>query len=349
MIEAVEVEGFRGLRRLKVEGLGRVNLIIGRNNSGKTALMEAFNIATDVGRTSNALITLQQFRRPGAPLTDFKRFWLPLFWNHDAERGFKIQAQAFGGALSSIEMRQVEARQDIVTKPLPRRAQRGTPWSIELSIEHKAQERKERIDSTSEGVKLPQSQQITDSIATWFFPHKDIGINEIRSFSYLKQSGSESRLLDVLREVDARVSGIELLSPTGEEAEIFVRLDADSPLLHIGMMGDGFQRCFELGVAAMDMESSTLLVDEFENGLHHSVLEPVWRWLAAISMTHGFQIFATTHSEECVQAACRAFTVAGDDGLRVTRLDRRAEETVATVYDRSLVEAAARMDIEIRG
>jgi AAA15 family ATPase/GTPase len=115
------------------------------------------------------------------------------------------------------------------------------------------------------------------------------------------------------------------------------------------MMGDGFQRCFELGLAAVATDVPILSIDEFENGLHHSVLEPVWRWLASISVARNLQIFATTHSEECVQAACRAFTAVEDDGLRVIRLDQREQETVATVYDRSLVEAATRMGVEIRG
>jgi hypothetical protein len=61
------------------------------------------------------------------------------------------------------------------------------------------------------------------------------------------------------------------------------------------------------------------------------------------------QIFATTHSEECVQAACQAFIELGDDGLKVIRLDRQEHEAVAKVYDRDLAAAAERMDIEIRG
>ena len=90
-------------------------------------------------------------------------------------------------------------------------------------------------------------------------------------------------------------------------------------------------------------------IDEIENGLHHSTLESVWSWLATVSAASSMQIFATTHSEECVQAACRAFSALNDPGLRVIRLDRRAGETVATVYDRNLVAAAERMGVEIRG
>ena len=153
--------------------------------------------------------------------------------------------------------------------------------------------------------------------------------------------------MEVLREVDGRVSGIDILAPTGTEAELFVRIEPGSPLLPIAMMGDGFQRCFEMAVSAVTVDS--LFVDELDNGLHHTILQPVWRWLAALSSKRDLQIFATTHSEECIHAACRAFTALNDDGLRVIRLDRRDGETTAAIYDRQLVQTAADSGVELRG
>jgi predicted ATPase len=115
------------------------------------------------------------------------------------------------------------------------------------------------------------------------------------------------------------------------------------------MMGEGVQRCFDLALGFVLDDVILVAVDEFENGLHHSVLEPVWTWLARVSASRNVQVFATTHSEECVQAACRAFSALNDDGLRVIRLERQPHQTAATVYDRNLVEAAGRMGVELRG
>lgn len=73
------------------------------------------------------------------------------------------------------------------------------------------------------------------------------------------------------------------------------------------------------------------------------------RWIGTISRERGLQVFATTHSEECILAACRAFGGLDDDGLRVIRLDRLESGTRAAIYDRTLVETAARTGTEIRG
>ena len=348
MIAALEVEGFRGFRRLKVEGLGRVNLIIGRNNSGKTALMEAMAIAADVSTTAFSLVSLQENRLPNAHVQDFNRFWLPLFLDGKADNGFTIVASMVGGPKHSVNVRRGEAPHDITVKSRTRTPLSGL-WTIEIKAAVGERFQNDRITANSETINLPAVLDPHSYAWWWVRSNKGIEPLDIQSFSDIKQMGRESLLLDVLRQVDSRLSSIDLLAPTGDHAELFVRLGPNAPLLNMAMMGDGFQRCFEFGVAAAATAAPSLLIDEFENGLHHSVLEPIWHWLASVSVTRKLQIFATTHSEECVQAACRAFTAAGDDGLRVIRLDQREEETVATVYDRSLVEAATQMGVEIRG
>ena len=78
MIDAVTIEGFRGLRRLEVEGFGRVNLIIGKNDSGKTTLMEAV-LAAHLGEDGAHLLTARQAGRGLLmdDIVDIERFWLP--------------------------------------------------------------------------------------------------------------------------------------------------------------------------------------------------------------------------------------------------------------------------------
>ncbi len=40
----VSIDGFRGLRKLPLEGLGPLNVLVGANNSGKTSVLEALSI-----------------------------------------------------------------------------------------------------------------------------------------------------------------------------------------------------------------------------------------------------------------------------------------------------------------
>jgi hypothetical protein len=348
MIVAAKVERFRGLQHLEVDGFGRVNLIVGKNDCGKTALMEAVWIGGAAGFPREAAV-VQQHRLPNVPVNDFDRFWLPMFWRHDPSQGFCVSVSATDSGRAAVTYRQAPPPADLLSVGIDGG---GAPaWALNVETQVNEDEAVAQIVATAEGIWVSPGPRGPASTTVFVPTNKNITASDIRRFSKLKQSGRDLEVLEILRHVDERVSSIELLSPTGSEAEVFVRIAPDAPLLPLAIMGDGFQRCFEIGVAAagLDGPGLRLFIDEIDNGLHHSTLEPIWRWLATISKQRDLQVFATTHSEECIHAAARAFTALDDDGLRVIRLDRHEDRTTAAIYDRDLVEATERMDLEIRG
>lgn len=347
MIEAITVERFRGLKHLDVEGFGRVNLILGKNNCGKTALMEALLIARAPALAANVAALRQQARNPSISARDFERYWRPLFWKQDADQGLELKVRFAGGRHAIVELRKSKVSSLFIDDRAAPGALPRASWTIDVRTEQDGKEHQDKIVGSPAGLQIPSGE---GEPSLWIRGAPEVDENEVRYFSSLKQAGREAELASLLREIDADVSGIELLSPTGTSAELFVRLaQHDGPSLPMSMMGEGFQRCFEIGVAAVAGDMATLFIDEIDNGLHHSILTPVWRWLSTVSAKRNLQVFATTHSEECIAAASRAFTAANDDGLRVIRLDRRQDKTVAAVYNRDLVETAIAADVEIRG
>jgi ABC-type cobalamin/Fe3+-siderophores transport system ATPase subunit len=347
MIEAITVERFRGLQHLEVEGFGRVNLILGKNNCGKTALMEALSIARAPAVAAKVVVFHQHLRNRSIPVHDFERFWRPLFWKQDADQGLALKLRVANSRAMSVELRKSQASSLFIDGTIATGALPQSSWTIDTRAEQDGQELKGKIVGSSAGLHIPSGNS---EGSIWASTGPDISENDVRNFSNLKQVGRDADLAMLLREIDANVSGIELLSPSGTQAELYVRLaQHDGPSLPMSMMGEGFQRCFGMGVSALAGDTTTLFIDEIDNGLHHSTLTPVWSWLATVSAKRNLQVFATTHSEECIAAASRAFTAANDDGLRVIRLDRRQDKTVAAVYNRDLVETAIAADVEIRG
>jgi putative AbiEii toxin of type IV toxin-antitoxin system len=364
MIRGVQIARFRGICELAADGFGRVNLVIGKNDCGKTAFMEALQLADDAEDAVHRLLLVQRSRLKRAVKShDLERFWQPLFFDLDAKIGLSIWIVRHDGARHRLEMRQGAVSEEIISDHRDRRNMRdrddddeydsqniakSPTWVLELQLTgHDQTQIQQRVVGTPTRIKLPPASNKNRS--AWITSGIRLGEDDIRFVSALKQRGQEGTLLELLREVDGRLSGIELLAPGGDVAELFVRLDNGTPMLPMALMGDGFQRCLELGSAAAAHDSPTLFIDEIENGMHHLVLEPLWRWIATISSRRNLQVFATTHSEECIQAACRAFHGLNDEGLRVIRLDRLEGRTRATIYDRALVETAERTGTEIRG
>lgn len=81
-----------------------------------------------------------------------------------------------------------------------------------------------------------------------------------------------------------------------------VKLSTQSRPFPLSSMGDGMLRVLQLIIKLHSARDGVLLVDEFDNGLHHSVQEKVWELVFSLAKDLNIQVFATTHSYDCVKA-----------------------------------------------
>ena len=91
----------------------------------------------------------------------------------------------------------------------------------------------------------------------------------------------------------------------------------------------------------------TAVIDEVEAGVFHANLPKLWRLLDQTSRDNGIQMFVTTHSEECVNAAIKAFDVE-PAALRLHRISRWDDGLRVATYDHETVEAAFELRLEVR-
>ena len=116
----------------------------------------------------------------------------------------------------------------------------------------------------------------------------------------------------------------------------------------MSQMGVGMVRLRSLVLEIENAAGGVVLVDEIENGLHYSVMGRVWEALAAAARQSDTQIFATTHSFECIRAAHEAFLAKDKYDFRLHRLERNDSGIRAVTYDSKMLSAAMASDFEVR-
>ena len=91
-----------------------------------------------------------------------------------------------------------------------------------------------------------------------------------------------------------------------------------------------------------------LLIDEAENGIHHTIQRDFWRMVLLTAQENNVQVFATTHSWDCVAGFAQAAVAAeGVEGALV-RLDSDGEGIRAVEYSERQLRVAAEQGIEVR-
>ena len=129
---------------------------------------------------------------------------------------------------------------------------------------------------------------------------------------------------------------------------IYAEIEGLSEMIPVTQLGQGFNRLLDIYSELVVADARVLLIDEIENGLHYSVLPLVWKGLFLAAQEFDVQIFATTHSWECIQAADQTAREREHYELELIRLDRVKEDIKATIIDQDALATAKELGWEMR-
>jgi len=121
-------------------------------------------------------------------------------------------------------------------------------------------------------------------------------------------------------------------------------------LIPITQMGQGFGRLLQIFSEVIISGSKILLIDEIENGLSYKAQIDLWQGLSQSLQETDIQIFATTHSYECIQAAYEVHASNHPSDFTLHRLERRSDNQIHIVtYNPTTLKTAMELDFEVRG
>jgi len=347
-ITSVEIDGFRCFKKLRVDGLARVNLIVGANNSGKTVLLEA--IEAVVSRESSAAlhrasVERGEFRRrrvvQGADEAGLElavRHW---FHGHVLAPGVGFTVRATGDREFSVS-RVIEALRpsDPASPGMGFWLAMGKPGSAAVGL---AEEGWLYIgfpsDLSTAGLRLrpPVGFVTTDRLSP----------GELAPlWTNVVLTPGEQHTIEALRLIAPEIERIAIVESDGPSARVLLRgAESPSPL---GTLGEGVSRIFALAMRLVLAQGGFLLIDEIENGLHWSVMPKVWRFLVETALARDVQVFATTHSKDWLEGLAALHRDQPELAAHVSvhRLEAGRETSVR--FDASRIAEYVEMELETR-
>lgn len=364
MYTSFSIKNFRCIKDMTVEPLARVNLIAGMNNMGKTAFLEALWLHSgpnlpDLGDR------LARFR--GIPGQDPGRLMHDLFYDFDPSRTITLSAKSAKGigevdkSTLSIEL---QKRDDAVVTAVSTPDSPSTPpqgsqeadvsavsdtaivlnytdeegrnytssgWWVRAEGQTVQLGTNTRLAFTDEGLARQMANMPSRPITVFISARQRTGPEEdVSRFGDAELEGYSDRIVTCLRQVDDRIK--RLLTVAAPPAPMIYADVGLSRPVPVGFLGDGVSRLLSLILSFHNVRGGMIFIDEVENGLHYSVLENVWNELNWLSREFDVQIFATTHSQECMIAARDAFTAMEEKSFFIHRLGLQDGRITATTY-----------------
>ena len=325
-IKNIEIKNFKCFEDFKAEGFGRVNLIGGKNNVGKTAFMESLFIASENNSETllfinsfifleelRGLLTIDDIHTIGNVINIFEKF-----------NNLKILTDSFS---LNLEVRKSELESKYFIND------RDTYISFDKS---KITLSKEKFNNF-----IP-SYMINDYLI-------------ISIFDKIKKQRKRDKLNQILNQFDKNILEFDIIE---NRPQVF--LESQEKFQDVAELGHGLKRYIAIIGSILINKNGFLFLDELENGVHHTHLDKLWNIILTLAKEQNVQVFATTHSDECIRALVTANRedvktyqpkehILKDDEIQFIELGRVDGKVDSIIFDFKELENEVAQNMEIRG
>ncbi len=379
MLRTFTISNYRAFRKLELTGLGRINLLVGLNNSGKTSVLEAVGLLASGGDMrrlwSRMSLRGEWLHHERESRRSEPGFALPyLFHGYRVDQGSAIELSGERGDGTAVSLvftiktppsqRPSEWRRPSPSWRARREAESLDPLlgCLEVSVD----DRVEYEIPISEGWGIA-GHYLVDSSGSQRGLDDKAPVQEISTASMapdelveivdsIQLTDEESRVLDALQIIEPRITnfrptvtraGAGGSAGAGHHGVILKLKDIDT-VLPIGTLGDGSWRILGLALALAAAKGGVLLVDEIDTGLHFEVMAKMWRLVFETAVRLDVQVFATSHSRDCYESLATIADPEASEDHRITIQRIEPDKGRAVLFTAQDIINAARRGIEVR-
>ena len=362
MLTHLKLCKYRGFESYELADLARVNLLVGKNNCGKTSILEAVHFLVSKGDPSVLVQAAQRRgedrirydadersrqRMPDGP--DISHF----FFGHYFEPGVGFRLSSDAGRVSV----EIVTGSNFERQPSLFEDEASPPFG--LLIEGNLIEGLPILPVSENGtlvtkhLRLRQSEFWSELPLVEFITPDFLNLNAMRFiWNQVLMTGRESEVINALNILEEDLQSIHFLTGdfrrTQGSAGILLGFRGDAMRVPIGSYGDGMRRLLALSLSLIQAANGFLLIDEIDTGLHWTVMEDMWRLIIHTARQSSIQVFATTHSYDCIQGLAALIESEPDlaSDVSVQKIETSLEEAVS--LDAERIQVAISQDIEVR-
>jgi AAA15 family ATPase/GTPase len=386
MFNSLKICNYKALNDFEISKFGRLNLIVGKNNSGKSTVLECIRILAAQGNPSlindividddDQLLVQQEKDDNGAV-----KIYEGLFY----DRAFPSDnSPIFIGTLDKkhfVEIKRVFF-EDVTSETTDNKGNVSISRTRNLYNSQEI-ENNNNVDQTIQVI----SNQYKDrplyldnfrfdsyrrrpiifpdyikTIPVSFIPTQFLSMDllaelwdkTILTDYYANVKNFLKLISDDLDDIAfIRVKSSQRYSNRDSERTGITKLRQHSRPIPLNSMGDGVMRILQLVLGIFPASGGILLIDEFENGLHFSLQEHLWKSIFKLAKELNIQIFATTHSWDCIEAFTNASNLQADNGdVTLCKIaygiGENKNKIISTVYEKNDLINLTQADVELR-
>lgn len=367
MINEFHINGYRGFSEYHISDLSRVNIFVGKNNAGKSSLLEAFHLYSTkldsqvlqsiASRRGEVLLDVESRMQEQLQL-DLSHFFI----GHRIKKDAVIELSSEKQSLKlSVGAYQAQLQIGMFDTDLFADHPKHDFFSLAASVKLGAHEQQlyDAVVSSAGAMLSPRRAYPRNaSLKNCFISPDSLDSSTLVSmWNQMLVRNGESKIVEALRILEPNVASIVFLLPelistryiqrtslTG----IVVGLSNGAKRYPLGSMGDGMKRLLAIALALSCSSGGSLFIDEIDSGLHYSVMGDLWRLVINTAISNNVQVFVSTHSLDCLRGLSVLSSESFKDKSAVSLYTVNAGDTEAVHYSTREIDTIIKHELEVR-
>lgn len=348
MFHNIEINRLRGIKYSKIEGLKQINLFFGKNNCGKSSLLDAIFLISGISNPKLPLNVniIRNYRRlePSDMKLDFYSLDMssPIVIKAENDETRELQISVVESSSSKVNL--LGEDNNVASTDLDNKYGLVLKYKVdEHAYESSIIMSHSSNNSLEQRIKMPAHYK--EKLTCRYLNPKYDFTTSIDGLVDVIKNKDEVFIVNALRLIEPNIKDFVL---SQNDVLVDIGLDKRIP---INMMGDGARKILSILTSIYECKNGIVLIDELSNGFHYSVMKGVWRAIISVAKKNNVQIFATTHDLDSIKGL-RDAAMAGEeynDSIVCFKLQRTADyELKSYTYSLDSVDYSLTQEIEIR-
>ena len=346
----IDILGFRGIKEAHINGLKNVNLFFGRNNCGKSSVLDAVFLISGLSNPKLPfnINILRDYRKLGR-----KDIALD-FYGLDTTKPISIAAKNGETRRLKINLLQTSDTEiDLLDKDNNvASSQTDNKYGLMLDYEIEGNTYRSDIvfvkdvngDSVKQEVHI--DGKYDERLSCRYLNSKFDFYTSIDGLVNILKNKDEKFVIDALRIIEPKLQDFVL-----SEREVLVDIGM-SQRIPINMMGDGARKLLAILTTIYECADGIVLIDEISNGFHYSVMGRLWTSIIEAARKNRVQVFATTHDKDSIKGlrdAVRTTSIDNKNSVASFKLQKTKNDALkAYHYSFESLDYSLNQEIEIR-
>ncbi len=161
-------------------------------------------------------------------------------------------------------------------------------------------------------------------------------------YAALQEQNKENKLNKYLSKIDKTIFAFKFINSEP-------KLQVTDKYMHLSDFGDGIKNYIAIICAIYTCKNGCLFIDEIGSGIHYEKLDELWEIILTVSKDEKVQVFAVTHSKECLESYVRVVEKLNDKDVALVQLGKSDGKLKNIVFTAKEMINEVYQGLEVRG